>query len=245
MSSRNLAKPNVVFSEQSLVKALSAVVGSFVSSSLFYPLNVARLQLQCNPNVAGNMKEGLLSNFAFVKVIHHIINTQGFLALYQGWAANSLSLCLGSFVYFYLNSALQILYRRRRGGMDNKDLSYLAHIAVASISGMINVLITTPLWVATTRLTLQDRVNDNNSLDLRRHAIPNKNSRQPTKFFHQPTYGNEEFKTREKDNCDLGRQSNDGSPATARSGRRCEMLLGHSPKGEELQWGSRLPTGRI
>ena len=57
MSSRNLAKPNVVFSEQALVKALSAVVGSFVSSSLFYPLNVARLQLQCNPNVAGNMKK--------------------------------------------------------------------------------------------------------------------------------------------------------------------------------------------
>ena len=71
MSSRNLATPNVVFNEQSLVKALSAVVGSFVSSSLFYPLNVARLKLQCNPNVAGNMKQGLLSNFAFLKVIYH------------------------------------------------------------------------------------------------------------------------------------------------------------------------------
>ena len=60
--------------------------------------------------------------------------------------------------------------------MDNKDLSYLAHIVVASISGMINVLITTPLWVATTRLTLQDRVNDSNSLDRRRHANPKKAS---------------------------------------------------------------------
>ena len=69
MSSRNLATPNVVFNEQSLVKALSAVVGSFVSSSLFYPLNVARLKLQCNPNVAGNMKQGLLSNFAFLKAL--------------------------------------------------------------------------------------------------------------------------------------------------------------------------------
>ena len=196
--SRNLATPNVVFNEQSLVKAMSAVVGSFVSSSLFYPLNVARLKLQCNPNVAGNMKQGLLSNFAFLKVIHHIINTQGFFALYQGWAANSLSLCLGSFVYFYLNSALQILYRRRRGGIDNKDLSYLAHIAVASISGMINVLITTPLWVATTRLTLQDSVNDNNSLDLERHAIPNKGVGSLTKFSTSRQYGNEEFKAERK-----------------------------------------------
>ena len=230
MSSRNLAKPNVVFSEKSLVKALSAVVGSFVSSSLFYPLNVARLQLQCNPNVAGNMKEGLVSNFAFVKVIHHIVNTQGLLALYQGWTANSLSLCLGSFVYFYLNSALQILYRRRRGGMDNKDLSYLAHIVVASISGMINVLITTPLWVATTRLTLQDRVNDSNSLDRRRHANPKKSVGSLQNFSTCQSYKNEEFKTREKGNCDLGRQSNDGSPTTARSGRRCEMLLGKPPR---------------
>eukprot|EP00944_MAST-04C_sp_MAST-4C-sp1_P015282 g15282.t1 len=173
------------------------------------------------------MKQGLLSNFAFLKVIHHIINTQGFFALYQGWAANSLSLCLGSFVYFYLNSALQILYRRRRGGIDNKDLSYLAHIAVASISGMINVLITTPLWVATTRLTLQDSVNDNNSLDLERHAIPNKGVGSLQNFSTSRQYGNEEFKAREKDNCDLG---TDGSPANARSGRRCEMLLGTLPR---------------
>ena len=41
--------------------------------------------------------------------------------------------------------------------MDNQDLSYMAHILVASISGIVNILITTPLWVATTRLTMQDR----------------------------------------------------------------------------------------
>ena len=41
--------------------------------------------------------------------------------------------------------------------MDNQDLSYTAHIFVASISGIVNILITTPLWVATTRLTMQDR----------------------------------------------------------------------------------------
>ena len=230
MSSRNLAKPRFIFSEQALVKALSAVVGSFVSSSLFYPLNVARLKLQCNPNIADNVKQGLLSNFAFVNVIHHIVNTQGFLSLYQGWAANSLSLCLGSFVYFYLNSALQILYRRRRGGMDNKDLSYLAHIAVASISGMINVLITTPLWVVTTRLTMQSTMNDRNNPDLKPYATHAKKDVDSLHHFStSQRYGNAEVKTSEKDHCNLDRQSNNESPATARSGQ-CKRLLDTHPR---------------
>ena len=133
------------------------------------------------------MKLGLPSNFAFVKSFTILSTLKVFLSLASGWAANSLSLCLGSFVYFYLNSALQILYRRRRGGMDNKDLSYLAHIVVASISGMINVLVTTPLWVATTRLTMQGTTTDRNNLGLKPHAIhAKKRVGSLTAFFHLP-----------------------------------------------------------
>ena len=86
-----------------------------------------------------------------------MIKEQGFGSLYQGWTANSISLCIGSFIYFYLNNAFKLLYQRRRGGMDKQDLSYAAHIVVASASGIVNILITTPLWVATTRLMMQDK----------------------------------------------------------------------------------------
>ena len=48
--------------------------------------------------------------------------------------------------------------------MDNQDLSYTAHIFVASISGIVNILITTPLWVATTRITIQDRQQEKEQL---------------------------------------------------------------------------------
>ena len=148
---------SLIFTESSLIKALSAVVGSFVSSSIFYPLNVARLKLQCDPDLINALNNDSSSQFTFVKVIYDMIKKQGFLSLYQGWTANSISLCIGSFIYFYLNNAFRLLYQRRRGGMDNQDLSYTAHILVASISGIVNILITTPLWVATTRLTMQDR----------------------------------------------------------------------------------------
>jgi hypothetical protein len=142
--------PRAMFNESSLVKALSAVIGSFISNSIFYPLNVARLKLQCDPEI-------MSKSSSFLKVLYDMVKEQGFISLYQGWAANSTSLCIGSFIYFYLNNAFKLLYQRRRGGMDKQDLSYAAHIVVASASGVVNILITTPLWVATTRLMMQDK----------------------------------------------------------------------------------------
>ena len=69
---------SLIFTESSLIKALSAVVGSFVSSSIFYPLNVARLKLQCDPDLINALNNDSSSQFTFVKVIYDMIKKQGF-----------------------------------------------------------------------------------------------------------------------------------------------------------------------
>ena len=105
MSYRRSSIRSVLFSESSFIKALSAVVGAFVSSSIFYPLNIVRLKLQCDRNLVNDLNYNSSSQFTFLKVIHDMIKKHGVLSLYQGWTANSISLCIGSFIYFYLNNA--------------------------------------------------------------------------------------------------------------------------------------------
>ena len=147
MASRRSGAPSI-FSEVSLIRALSAVLGSIVSGTLFYPLNTVRLKLQCkaDQDITGGGTFSALSS---------IIRDRGLPALFQGWQASTFTVGASSFLYFYLNSALQRAYQRRNGGLDKTYVPPFYHILIAAVSGAINVIFTTPLWVATTRLSLQ------------------------------------------------------------------------------------------
>jgi solute carrier family 25 (peroxisomal adenine nucleotide transporter), member 17 len=137
-----------LFSEKSLIQALSAAFGSIASGTLFYPLNIVRLTLQ----VRSRREEG--AEDSVVQVLMGIVRRQGVAGLFRGWSANTFTVAVSSFLYFYLHNALKIVYSRRRGGVD-AYLSPLVHICIASVAAAVNVLLTTPLWVATTKLSIQ------------------------------------------------------------------------------------------
>ncbi|XP_063796428.1 peroxisomal membrane protein PMP34 [Pseudophryne corroboree] len=129
-----------VLSYENVVHAMSGAVGGVTAMSLFYPLDTARLILQVDDQRKSRNTAAVLME---------IIKEEGLLAPYRGWFPVISSLCCSNFVYFYTYNSLKTLWAKGNVPNTGKDLT------VGFIAGVVNVLLTTPLWVVNTRLKLQ------------------------------------------------------------------------------------------
>ncbi|XP_020643570.3 peroxisomal membrane protein PMP34 isoform X1 [Pogona vitticeps] len=125
-----------VFSYESLVHAMAGAVGSVTAMTVFFPLDTARLRLQVDEKRKSKTTHAVLLE---------IIKEEGLLAPYRGWFPVISSLCCSNFVYFYTFNSLKAVWVKGHNSTTGKDL----------ILGIVNVLLTTPLWVVNTRLKLQ------------------------------------------------------------------------------------------
>lgn len=130
-----------IVSYRNLVHAVAGATGSSVAITVFYPLDVARTRLQVDDG-----HRSKLSAF----VIKDIVNEEGFAGIYRGLLPVVTSVCCSQFVYFYVFNGLKaVAYKDGAKPYPTKDL------ILAFLAGVVNVLMTTPLWVANTRLKLQ------------------------------------------------------------------------------------------
>ncbi|KAG1967293.1 peroxisomal membrane protein PMP34 [Pimephales promelas] len=129
-----------VFSYESLVHAVAGAMGSVTAMTVFFPLDTARLRLQVDEKRKAKSTPAILSE---------IIKEEGLLAPYRGWFPVICSLCCSNFVYFYCFHSLKATWLQGQRSTPGRDLI----IGVAA--GVVNVLVTTPLWVVNTRLKLQ------------------------------------------------------------------------------------------
>uniref|UniRef100_A0A3Q1GT37 Solute carrier family 25 member 17 n=1 Tax=Acanthochromis polyacanthus TaxID=80966 RepID=A0A3Q1GT37_9TELE len=129
-----------VFSYESLVHAVSGAVGSVTAMTVFFPLDTARLRLQVDENRKAKSTPSILAE---------IVKEEGLLAPYRGWFPVICSLCCSNFVYFYCFHCLKASWQKGKQSTPRTDL--ITGIA----AGIVNVLVTTPLWVVNTRLKLQ------------------------------------------------------------------------------------------
>lgn len=130
-----------VFSYESLVHAVSGAMGSVTAMTVFFPLDTARLRLQVDERRVAKSTPAILAE---------IIKEEGLLAPYRGWFPVICSLCCSNFVYFYCFHSLKASYH-----LKGHQSSPSADLLVGMTAGIINVLVTTPLWVVNTRLKLQ------------------------------------------------------------------------------------------
>jgi len=107
--------------------------------SLMYPLDQIRTYLQVK-KTSGTW-EGIKA----------LVKEEGVPGLYRGLGPVLISLAVSNFVYFYANNLLKVLVRKAT----KKQVTVIQNLFIASIAGVINVLLTCPLWVANTRLKLQ------------------------------------------------------------------------------------------
>ncbi|XP_054616430.1 peroxisomal membrane protein PMP34 [Dunckerocampus dactyliophorus] len=130
-----------VFSYESLVHAVSGAVGSVTAMTVFFPLDTARLRLQVDEKRRAKSTPAILAE---------IIKEEGLLAPYRGWFPVICSLCCSNFVYFYCFHTLKASWLK-----DHQSSSPRTDLLVGIAAGVVNVLVTTPLWVVNTRLKLQ------------------------------------------------------------------------------------------
>ncbi|EDL04583.1 solute carrier family 25 (mitochondrial carrier, peroxisomal membrane protein), member 17, isoform CRA_f [Mus musculus] len=129
-----------VLSYESLVHAVAGAVGSVTAMTVFFPLDTARLRLQVDEKRKSKTTHAVLLE---------IIKEEGLLAPYRGWFPVISSLCCSNFVYFYTFNSLKAVWVKGQRSSTGKDL------VVGFVAGVVNVLLTTPLWVVNTRLKLQ------------------------------------------------------------------------------------------
>ncbi|CAM4398145.1 unnamed protein product [Leuciscus chuanchicus] len=129
-----------VFSYESLVHAVAGAMGSVTAMTVFFPLDTARLRLQVDEKRKAKSTPAILSE---------IIKEEGLLAPYRGWFPVICSLCCSNFVYFYCFHSLKATWLQGQRSTPGRDL------VIGIAAGVVNVLVTTPLWVVNTRLKLQ------------------------------------------------------------------------------------------
>ncbi|KAE8282985.1 Peroxisomal membrane protein PMP34 [Larimichthys crocea] len=131
---------SAVFTYESLVHAVSGAMGSVTAMTVFFPLDTARLRLQVDEHRKAKSTPAILAE---------IVKEEGLQALYRGWFPVICSLCCSNFVYFYCFHGLKANWLKGRQSTSSSDL------IIGIAAGIVNVLVTTPLWVVNTRLKLQ------------------------------------------------------------------------------------------
>ncbi|XP_068560568.1 peroxisomal membrane protein PMP34 [Cebidichthys violaceus] len=129
-----------VLSYEGLVHAVSGAMGSVTAMTVFFPLDTARLRLQVDESRKAKSTPAILAE---------IIKEEGLSALYRGWFPVICSLCCSNFVYFYCFHSL------KAGCLKGKQSTPSTDLLIGIAAGVVNVLLTTPLWVVNTRLKLQ------------------------------------------------------------------------------------------
>ncbi|TDH02901.1 hypothetical protein EPR50_G00157300 [Perca flavescens] len=130
-----------LLSYETLVHAVAGAMGSVTAMTVFFPLDTAKSRLQVDEKRKSNSTPVILAEIA---------KEEGFQALYRGWLPVISSLCCSNFVYFYtFNTLKKLVASGPEKSTPGKDL------LMGVVSGVLNVILTTPMWVVNTRLKLQ------------------------------------------------------------------------------------------
>ncbi len=140
-----------LLSMTTLAHAISGSVGSIIAMTLTYPLDRVRTIKQLEKGKTGG-------SGSIVQTLQLIIERQGVAGLYDGLSPMLVALGTSNFVYFYWFTALKTLYQvllKKGDRAQNAAIGPFANLLLASIAGVINVAITTPIWRAYTRITVE------------------------------------------------------------------------------------------
>ncbi|KAJ0001408.1 hypothetical protein NQD34_006428 [Periophthalmus magnuspinnatus] len=130
-----------LLSYETLVHAVAGAMGSVTAMTVFFPLDTAKSRLQVDEKRKAKSTPIILAEIA---------KEEGLQSLYRGWFPVISSLCCSNFVYFYtFNTLKRVMVAGPQRSRPGKDL------LMGIISGAVNVILTTPMWVVNTRLKLQ------------------------------------------------------------------------------------------
>ncbi|CAI9735258.1 Hypothetical predicted protein [Octopus vulgaris] len=132
---------NEILSYRTLVYAIAGATGGVISLAICYPLETARTQIQVDND--GQKKK----TFPLLK---KIVREEGIFAVYRGFRSTMLTLWSSYLIYFYVFNTLKSIVPT-----DKQNWFSLKYLLFGYLAAVVNVLITTPFWSASTRLRMQ------------------------------------------------------------------------------------------
>jgi len=122
--------------------------GSVVGLTALFPLDTVRTRLQVFDHEARTKNNA-------IAVLLQLVKEEGISGCYRGWFSVVSTLYCSNFIYFYVYHGLKTSQTFLGICPEGSEEAAWKDLCIAYTAGVINVLLTTPLWVTNTRIKLQ------------------------------------------------------------------------------------------
>ncbi|KAH9182764.1 hypothetical protein AeNC1_015261 [Aphanomyces euteiches] len=129
---------------KALAEASAGSLGALFACLVLFPLDVAKTKHQASTDKTEKKKTTLT-------IVKKIYDEEGIAGLFVGLGPKAAHTVLQNFFYFYWYSWLKALYEKTRG-----PLTTTANLSIGALAGAINMTITLPLDVVSTRIQTSD-----------------------------------------------------------------------------------------
>jgi len=85
------------------------------------------------------------------EVLYKIVQEEGWAGLFKGWWSQVVALGCSNFIYFYMYNMLKVIVIKKTG----VAMAPSVNLTVGAVAGVVNVLLTSPLWMISTQLAVQ------------------------------------------------------------------------------------------
>lgn len=131
-----------IFTFENFADGVAGASGGISAITIFYPLNIIRTKLQTDDPTL---------NRSMLDVVRDTLKEGGVPAFYTGWWGQVVALGTSNFIYFYCYNMLKVMVQTSTGA----TIGPATNLGVGAIAGVVNVLMTTPLWMVSTQLAVQ------------------------------------------------------------------------------------------
>ncbi|KAI1004439.1 hypothetical protein K3495_g3771 [Podosphaera aphanis] len=154
---------NVAQSADNLAHAMAGAGGGLLSMALTYPL----ISLSTRAQV-----ESTRAHSNFLDAVKYVVWREGVTGLYSGLNSALFGISVTNFVYYYWYEHTRASFERAAVavGRASRRLTTLESMTASAIAGGATVLLTNPIWVINTRMTVKKQIQTSGELSPRSPA---------------------------------------------------------------------------
>ncbi|KAJ2098428.1 hypothetical protein GGI09_001021 [Coemansia sp. S100] len=132
--------------------ALAGAGGGIISMAVTYPLITVNTRLQVQ------RKKDSTSYTGNMDALRKILSTEGIAGLFSGLESALFGAAVTNGVYYYFFEAVKAAFER---ASKRKNMSTVESMVSGAVAGAMTCIITNPIWVVNTRLTVKQKNLDN------------------------------------------------------------------------------------
>ncbi|THF98405.1 hypothetical protein TEA_025693 [Camellia sinensis var. sinensis] len=135
-----------------LINGLAGAGGGIIAQLITYPLQTVNTRQQTERYLKKEKRK-----LGAIDRMSQVVNQEGWTQLYGGLTPSLVGTAASQGVYYYFyqifrNKAEAAALEHRKKGVGDGSVGMFSSLAVAALSGCINVLLTNPIWVIVTRM---------------------------------------------------------------------------------------------